>query len=63
MLIKRVNSCNLWFEVSHVAVIRCKLHFMREEVDNQWWIIIQVKVTPRYCSVSVNALACSHHDD
>lgn len=37
------------FEASLVAVIRCKLHFVTEKVDNQWWKISQAKVTPGYC--------------
>lgn len=40
------------FEGSLVALIRCKLHFMTEEVDNQCWTISQAKVTPAYCLVT-----------
>lgn len=40
------------FEASRVAVIRCKLHFVTEEVDNQWWTISHAKVTPGYCLVT-----------
>lgn len=40
------------FEGSRVALIRCKLHFMTEEVDNQCWTISQAKVTAGYCLVT-----------
>lgn len=40
------------FDPSRVAVIRCKLRLMTEEVDNRCWTISHAKVTPRYCSVT-----------
>lgn len=40
------------FAAGRVAVIRCKLHLMTEEVGNRWPTISQAKVTAGYCLVT-----------